>query len=95
MTYDKSMPSHELTFWAEELGKSGDIDMAVTVLPELLDHKDRVVREGAIMGLRELKDRCEIHVDVVCKVARILVTDESRGVRCRASDFIEDYFTDD
>lgn len=69
----------ELTYAAEILGSSGGPETVATLL-HLLEHADRAVREGAVLGLRYHPS-----AEISARLARVGETDSSPGVREAAS----------
>lgn len=73
-----------LTFYAEDLADEPS-EKAVPELIKLLQHKDAVVREGALYG-----SSSHIHNgDIYLLVKAIAKKDESRGVRQVATDLLK------
>lgn len=73
-----------LTFAVEYLGRISDKQKAKQILLKTLEHQSALVREGSIYGLADFTD-----TDIVDAIKRHKDTDESRGVRMAAQEWLE------
>jgi hypothetical protein len=75
----------DLTFAAEIAGRIGDHSSVRRALVALLDHREAVVREGAVYGLTR-------HVDDVARarLRRLAQDDSSEAVRTAALDVLDE-----
>lgn len=81
-----TLAPHELTFAAEYLGAIEDAATARDALLPLLDHPNRMVREGVLYGLAA----CALDDEAVkARAARIAREDESATVREIAAELFQ------
>ncbi len=82
---DPTLPPCDLTFVAEDAAQFNNEPEVVDALLSLLNHESRVVREGALLGLRGAR----LTFKVRHAVSALANSDESLAVRQVANELLE------
>lgn len=80
------LPSHELTYVAEALGKMEPTSTAIALLDQLVTHDSATVREGVVYGLSRHRN----HIGASSLLKTMATTDPSQTIRDIASEALED-----
>lgn len=83
---DPNIKPEDLTFAAEILGQCGNIKLIRETILPLLDHKESVVREGALYGIYYAIDD-----QIAEKIKEMSLTDKSEAIRTISKETLDEF----